>query len=103
MASRRKENKAAKKSLKRPSRAKVSLSVSTNLKRRITSAATAQDLSITDYLTRLLDGEYPVRTGRVSAEMIRRSDELRARQKAPFPEDSVDLIREAREERDRAL
>lgn len=93
----------AKKSVKRASRSNVSLSVSVELKRRIKSAAAARELSVKEYLTRLLESESPVRTGRVTSAMIRRADELRARQKAPFPEDSVDLIREAREERDAQL
>ena len=41
--------------------------------------------------------------GIISIEMIRRGAMLRAEQKVPFPEDSVDLIREAREERDAEL
>ena len=37
--------------------------------------------------------------GMIRPQMIRRAAGLRAEQKAPFPEDSADLIREAREER----
>src|SRR5579872_7109983 len=81
MASRRKATMTAKKSVKRASRSNVSLSLSVELKRRIKSAAAARELSIKEYLTRLLESESPVRTGRVTAAMIRRSDELRARQK----------------------
>jgi hypothetical protein len=37
--------------------------------------------------------------GIVTSAMVRRADALRKQQKEPFPEDSTDLIREAREER----
>ncbi len=37
--------------------------------------------------------------GAITAEMILRAAALRAEQRVPFPEDSADLIREAREQR----
>ena len=37
--------------------------------------------------------------GIVTRAMLKRADALRKAQKEPFPEDSADLIREAREER----
>ncbi len=40
-----------------------------------------------------------VSNGIVTSEMIDRADALRKQQKTPFPDDSADLIREAREER----
>ena len=37
--------------------------------------------------------------GSVTSAMIRRAEKLRAEQRAPFPEDSADLIREGRGQR----
>jgi hypothetical protein len=41
--------------------------------------------------------------GTISAEMMRQAAMLRAAQKASFADDSVELIREAREQRDAEL
>jgi hypothetical protein len=37
--------------------------------------------------------------GSITSAMIRHADKLRAEQKAPFPEDSAELIRESRKHR----
>jgi hypothetical protein len=41
--------------------------------------------------------------GTIASRMIRRANGLRAEQGQPFSEDSADLIREAREQRDAEL
>jgi hypothetical protein len=73
-------------------------------------AAAAEDLSVSAYVTRLLDRAVPdaraVRrppNGIITTETMRRFATLRAEQAAPFPENSADLIREARIERENQL
>ena len=53
-------------------------------------------LPVTDTIAKGADGT-------ITPEMIQRANALRAEQKAPFPEDSADLIREAREQRNAQL
>ena len=67
-------------------------------------------MRVSAYLARVLEQAVPLAEavakpsdGAITPEMIRRAAALRAEQKAPFPEDSADLIREAREERDTPL
>ena len=56
------------------------------------------------YVTRLLEERVPRKnSGRITAEFIRRADELREEIKGPLARDSADLIRDAREERDARL
>lgn len=73
-------------------------------------AAAAQDLSVSAYVTTLLERVVPIggilkrpADGTVSAETLRRFAALRAEQAVPFPEDSADLIRESRTERETRL
>ena len=89
-----------------PSRPRLTVDISPALKRRIKVAAAAQDMPVSAYIARVLGQAIPVSEavvktsdGAVSSGMMRRAEELRAEQRAPFPEDSADLIREAREQR----
>ena len=73
-------------------------------------AAAAQDLSVSVYVTGLLDRAVPngrmlkkTASGTITAETLRRFATFRAEQPAPFPEDSADLIREGRMEREGQL
>lgn len=73
-------------------------------------AAAAQDLSVSAYVTRLLDGAVPAgralkkwADGTITAETLDRFAAFRAEQATPFPEESADLIRETRMERDKQL
>ena len=91
-------------------RPRLTLDIPPTLRRRIKMAAAAKDLSVSAYVTRLLDRAVPAgRTlkraadGVISADTLRRFDALRAEQPAPFPEDSADLIRESRTERENQL
>ena len=66
-------------------------------------AAAAEDLSVSAYVTRFLARAVPAgravrRTpdGIITTETMHRFATLRAEQATPFPEDSADLIREAR-------
>jgi hypothetical protein len=98
---------ATKKAIKRASsRPRLTVDISPTLKRRIKVAAAAQDMPVSAYITRVLEQAVPAADtatkasdGTINPEMIRRAASLRAEQKAPFPEDSADLIREAREQR----
>jgi hypothetical protein len=70
-------------------------------------AAAANDSAVSDYVARLLEQAMARETpnakssdGTISAEMMRQAAMLRAAQKASFADDSVELIREAREQRD---
>jgi uncharacterized protein (DUF1778 family) len=92
------------------SRPRLTLDISPALRRRIKMAAAAKDLSVSSYVTRLLDRAVPAGAalrkkadGTVSAETLLRFAALRAEQRAPFPEDSADLIRESRAEREDQL
>jgi hypothetical protein len=73
-------------------------------------AAAAQDLSVSAYVTRLLDRAVPGgralrrrADGTITAETLGRFAAFRAEQATPFPEESADLIREARMARDNQL
>src|SRR5262252_6211523 len=98
---------ATKKATKRAtSRPRLTVDISPTLKRRIKVAAAAQDMPVSAYVARVLeqavaaaDAVTKASDGTISSEMIRRAAALRAEQNAPFPEDSADLIREAREQR----
>jgi hypothetical protein len=89
---------AAKKSVKPTSR-RLSIAVTSSLEQRIRKAARAQSLPVSAYVAQVLEESLPGRTGRITDRMIRRLDELRAEIQTPLLRDSVDLIREAREER----
>jgi hypothetical protein len=63
-------------------------------------------MPVSAYIARMLEQAVPAADtvakasdGTISPEMIRRAAALRAEQKVPFPKDSADLIREAREQR----
>jgi hypothetical protein len=98
---------ATKKAIKQPtSRPRLTVDISPTLKRRIKVAAAAQDMPVSAYIARMLEQAVPAADtvakasdGTISSEMMRRAAALRAEQKTPFPEDSADLIREAREQR----
>src|ERR1700688_4943557 len=86
-------------------RPRLTVDISPVLKRRIRIAA-ARDMAVSTYVARVL--EHAVHAteslagtgdGVVTAEMLREAELLRAEQRAPFPEDSADLVREAREQR----
>lgn len=73
-------------------------------------AAAAKDLSVSAYVTRLLDRAVPAgrtfkRTadGTITTETLRRFAAYRAEQEAPFAEDSTKLISESRTERENQL
>jgi hypothetical protein len=73
-------------------------------------AAASQDLSVSAYVTRLLDRAVPARRslkrtadGTISADTLRRFAALRSEQSTPFPDDTADLIRESRMERENQL
>lgn len=98
---------ATKKATKRAtSRPRLTVDISPTLKRRIKIAAAAQDMPVSACIARVLEQAVPATDtvtkasdGTISSKMIRRAATLRAEQKAPFPEESADLIREAREQR----
>jgi hypothetical protein len=101
-------SKKAVKSTRFRSRPRLTIQISPTLKRRIKAAAAAHDLTISAYITRMLEQNLSQPTtettdGIVTSEMLERADTLRKQQKEPFPEDSADLIREAREERSTRL
>ena len=88
------------------SRRRLTVDISPTLKRRIKVAAAAQDMAVSSYVARVLEQAVPAADtvakasdGAISSETLRRAAALRAEQKAPFTEDSADLIREAREQR----
>jgi len=92
------------------SRPRLTIDISPSLKRRLKVAAAAQDMPVSAYIARVLEQAVPATEtiakgadGTITTEMIQRAAALRAEQKAPFPEDSADLIREAREQRDAQL
>ena len=98
---------ATKKATKRAtSRPRLTVDISPTLKRRIKVAAAAQDMPVPAYIARVLEQAVPAAhmvtkasDGIIKPEMIRQAAALRTEQRAPFPEDSADLIREAREQR----
>jgi hypothetical protein len=99
--------KATKHATPRP---RLTVDITPSLKRRIKVAAAAQDVPVSAYIARVLEQAVPAADtvttasdGTISQEMIRRAAALRAEQKAPFPEDSADLIRESREQRNAQL
>jgi hypothetical protein len=98
--------KATKRAARATSRPRLTLDVSPTLKRRIKVAAAAQDMPVSAYITRVLEQAIPAGDTvtkasdcTISPEIIRRAARLRAEQRAPFPEDSADLVRQAREQR----
>jgi hypothetical protein len=104
MASRSKQTIERKKLPKGTSKRRLTIDVDARLGERIKLAASARNMRISTYVARLLRDTVPRKhSGRISAEMIRRADELRRELKAPLARDSADLIREAREERDAQL
>ncbi len=95
--------KATKRTATHP-RPSLTLHISPVLKRRIKVAAAAQHLPVSAYVSHILEQAIPAAElkpadGFVTLAMVRRADALRKEQKEPFPEDSADLIREAREQR----
>jgi hypothetical protein len=88
------------------SRPRLTLDISPSLKRRIKVAAAARDMPVSAYVMHLLEQAVPsteslakVSDGSITVETVRRADALRSEQAALFPEDSADLIREARKQR----
>ena len=103
MASKRQNQRAA-------SRPRLTVDINPALKRRIKMAAAAQDVPVSSYVARVLEQAVPAAEsvakpsdGAVTSAMIRRAEKLRTEQGAPFPEDSADLIREGREQRNAHL
>jgi hypothetical protein len=95
--------KTTRRSISRP---RLTVDISPTLKRRIKVAAAAQDMPVSAYIARVLEQAVPAMDtvtkapdGTINQEMIRRAAALGAEQRAPFPEDSTDLIREARDQR----
>jgi plasmid stability protein len=98
------------KSITKTNRPRLTLDIPPALRRRIKVAAATHDLSVSDYVTRILDRAVPGGRalmkkvdGTITADTVRRSTALRAEQPAPFADDSADLIREARLERNDQL
>jgi hypothetical protein len=98
------------KTITRTNRPRLTLDIAPALRRRIKVAAAARDLSVSTYVTRLLERAVPAgrplnraADGTISAVTLRRFAALRAEQPAPFPEDTADLVRESRTERDTRL
>ncbi len=98
------------KSITKTNRPRLTLDIPPALRRRIKVAAAAHDLSVSDYVTRILDRAVPGGLtlkkkvdGTITADTVRSSAALRAEQAAPFADDSADLIREARLERNDQL
>lgn len=96
-------------------RSRITFDVSPQLKRRIKMAALEEDLSIGEYLGRILEDVVPEearviqKRGRpVTREAIERLRRIREqimqdRQGKPFSEDSTEMLRRARDERTREL
>ncbi len=87
-------------------RPRLTVDINPALKRRIKVAAAAQEMPVLAYIARVLEQAVPVAEviakapdGAITRDMMLRAGRLRAEQREPFPEDSVDLIREAREQR----
>lgn len=93
-------------------RTRIMVDVTPDLRRRVKIAAAEQDVSVRDYVVQILeqalaDGRSP-RTDRgnpVTAEAVERLAATRdlILQGRTFTDDSADLIRQAREERDAEL
>ena len=88
------------------SRLRLTVDIGSALKRRIKVAAAAQDMPVSAFVARVLEQAMPISEavvkasdGTITATMMRRAEQFRAEQRAPLPEDSADLIREAREQR----
>jgi hypothetical protein len=88
------------------SRPRLTVDISPALKRRIKVAAAAQDIPVSSYVARVLEQTVPAADivakpsdGGITSAMMRHAEKLRAEQKAPFPEDSAELIREGRKQR----
>jgi hypothetical protein len=82
------------------SRPRLTIDISPALKRRIKVAAAGQDMPVSAYIARVLEQAVPAAeavtkgsNGRITSEATRRAQALRNEQKAPFPEDSADLVR----------
>lgn len=98
------------KTTKRP---RITIDVSPELRRRIRVAASQKDMSISEYIGRILDEAVPdpaimqqerhPATRKMLDELMQVRDQiLQDRNGRPF-EDSVELIRQMREERSREL
>ena len=98
----------------RSSISKFTIDLSWGLQRRIKLAALKNNLSISEYVERILDEEVPEETGTtqqagqpVTRETIARLRRLREQiweeNNREFFEDSTELIRQMREERSREL
>ena len=103
MATNRRNKRAA-------ARPRLTVDISPALKRRIKVAAAAQDIPVSSYVARVLEQSVPAAdavakpsNGEVTSAMVRRADKLKAEQRATFPEDSADLIRESGEQRNAQL
>ncbi|HEX6479145.1 MAG TPA: hypothetical protein VF043_09895 [Ktedonobacteraceae bacterium] len=94
-------------------RTRITIDVSPELRRRIKLAATQNDLSISEYLGRILDEAVPEEesiteqrhpaTQKMLEDLMQVRDEiLRERNGKPF-EDSTEMIRQMREDRSRYL
>jgi hypothetical protein len=98
------------KSISKTNRPRLTLDIPPALRRRIKVAAATQDLSVSTYVTRLLDRAVPASRklkkkadGTITADTLSRLAAFRAEQATAFPDDSADLIRETRMERDNHL
>jgi len=95
--------------VKRVSRRRLTISVSAHLKHRLEIVAAERKIPVSSLVIRVLEDALPRKTmprpmGRkVTAEFLRRAELLRKEQSAPFAVDSVELIHEARRERDARL
>jgi hypothetical protein len=94
-------------------RTRITIDVSPELRRRIKMAATQNDLSISEYLGRILDEAVPDEvsitqqrhpaTQKMLEDLMQVRDEiLRERNGQPF-EDSTEMIRQMRDERSKYL
>jgi len=93
-------------------RTRITVDVTPELRRRIKIAAAERDTSVRAYVVNILDQVVPTEAGKgsnrgtpVIEEMIRRLRETREAimRGRTFTDDSADLIREGREERDAEL
>jgi predicted HicB family RNase H-like nuclease len=96
-------------------RTRITIDINPELRRRIKSAALQEDISISEYLARILEQSVPKEAGttqrerrpatRKMLEELRqvREEILQDRGGKSFEEDSTELIRQMREERSRYL